>query len=346
MPTDIVTSKEIAKTSGNTASDGSGTEYRFLIDAQGHLQLDIITAPAEANSAAILAQLQDWDFTIGADFLANVPFGTPDNVNYYEMNIDALGHLQVDVLTDPVISHITDSIRIGDGTDLLELVDDGHGWAGDQSGIPIFVANAAGTQWRNLTCTVTSADGNNLTRGLHTIAGLHGFNGTNWDRLRSDPITNVLRIINAEHAEIHEQHHYFVSDIDTDIDIATPKYWLIRAPNSSVRVHFTWEMETQNASLIELFEAPAISNYGVALTEHNNDRNSANTSDLLSYRDPTVTGDGILIYHKRLVSDKKSGGFVKRSHEIILDQAGDYLFKITTDADDNEANIFMEYYEE
>lgn len=380
MPTNVITSKEIAKTSGNTDKTGAGTEYRLVVDANGYLQIDII---ASIPSAAILTQLADWDYGSGGGYQATVPFGTPNGLIFFEFNVDANGHLQVDVQTMP-----TTNVRImdGDGATLTDVIAagadnlsntlnqlivgsftygyDGVNWVRIRSvwdvneavdlddGYALQTVASLFARWddttvRPLQLLLAGADNiANTYNSLIVASQLYGFDGIAWDRLRSDPITNALRVINAEHAEIHEAHHYFVSDIDIDIDIATPKYWHVQAPDSAVRIHFTWEMETQNAALIEVFENPTLATNGAGMTEWNNDRNSGNTSNLNTYRDPNVTVDGTLIYSKRLVSDKKSGGFVKRSHEIILDQAASYLFKITTDADDNEANIFMEYYEE
>ncbi len=120
-----LTSKRLAQISGNTITDGSGNELRILVDAAGHIQIDVIGGATAANQALILAQLQDWDYTIGADYLANIPFGTPDGVNYFEFNVNANGDLAINItdavsgLQATVLAAVSDIAPDLDGLNLL-----------------------------------------------------------------------------------------------------------------------------------------------------------------------------------------------------------------------------------
>lgn len=82
--------------SGNTVKDGSGTERRILVDDDGHLQLDVLSAPTitETNSAAIKAALEimdDWDESNKA---AVVLYGF-DDPTYRRLKVNASGELSV-----------------------------------------------------------------------------------------------------------------------------------------------------------------------------------------------------------------------------------------------------------
>lgn len=156
-----------------------------------------------------------------------------------------------------------------------------------------------------------------------------------------------LVAIEIEHHKVHEEVFYFVSDIDTDVDTAPPKYWHIKTPDSSIRFHVKVNIETDTGGLVELFENPTTTDDGVALTPYNADRNSSNVSSVEFYRDPTVGADGTRLQVARIGAgrDKKLGGVARPGSEWILKQNEQYLIKITPDADNAEVTINIEGYE-
>lgn len=155
--------------------------------------------------------------------------------------------------------------------------------------------------------------------------------------------------IPSEHHKIHEGVHYTGVDYDSDVDIAAPKYWHIKAPASGV-IHLTWKIRASLNGLAELYEAPTTTADGTGVTPYNNDRNSANTSTLLFYKDPTVTVDGTLLDIDVIGSDGANpvgadGGDLERDLEWNLKQNTAYLIKFTAGTDDCRASIHLNYYE-
>ena len=150
-----------------------------------------------------------------------------------------------------------------------------------------------------------------------------------------------------EHMEIHEGEHFFVTDIDIDIDAAGPKYWRITTPNSNTVMHFTFRVVSKDAAVIQLYENPTIDAAGTGLTIYNNNRNSSDTSTATVFKDTTITGEGTLLISERLASgvNGRGGGILNRANEIILKANEDYNIKVTSDGDNNEATIVMQFYE-
>ena len=83
-----------------------------------------------------------------------------------------------------------------------------------------------------------------------------------------------LATIEIEHHKVHEGNFYTATNYDDDVDIASPKYWHIIAPNTTVRIHIKIAIATDTAGLIELYENPTTSANGTEITSYNNDRNS------------------------------------------------------------------------
>ena len=65
------------------------------------------------------------------------------------------------------------------------------------------------------------------------------------------------------------------------------------------------------------------------------------------FKDTTITGEGTLLISERLASgvNGRGGGILNRANEIILKANEDYNIKVTSDGDNNEATIVMQFYE-
>lgn len=155
-----------------------------------------------------------------------------------------------------------------------------------------------------------------------------------------------------QHHEVHEGKHYTVAVIDTDVDIAGPKYVRITAPNTDTRIHFMGVVSADAAALVELYEDPTILAAGTALAEHNNNRNSANVATAIALEDTTTqapNNDGTLLFAGRIggtgLAQTRFAGNVADREEWILKQGADYLVKVTVDADDTEVAIVLTWYE-
>lgn len=158
--------------------------------------------------------------------------------------------------------------------------------------------------------------------------------------------------ISLVHHEIHEGCHFTVAVVDTDVDIAGPKYVRITAPDTTKRIHFEAMVSADGAALVEFYEDPTLNAAGAALTEYNNDRNSANTATATMFEDSTTqapNNDGTLLFAFRVggtgVGQTRISGELSTRQEWILQQAKSYLTKVTVDADNTTVIIVYTWYE-
>jgi len=168
----------------------------------------------------------------------------------------------------------------------------------------------------------------------------------------TDSIENARVSIAFQHHEIHEGNHYTVAVVDTDVDIAGPKYVRITAPNTTKHIHLIGIVSASAACLVEFYENPTPLADGNALTEQNNDRNSANAATATTFEDTTTqapNNDGTLLFASRIggtgVAQTRFAGSAADREEWILKQGEDYLVKVTVDADNTEVAIVLTWYE-
>lgn len=159
-------------------------------------------------------------------------------------------------------------------------------------------------------------------------------------------LLNYLVFIDILHHKVHDGEVFIVSDIDTDVDTASPKYWHIKTP-AGIKFHMRINLETDTGGLVEFFEDPTTTGDGTALVAYNADRNAAKTTTVEFYYDPTVSNDGTRIQVARIGAgrDKKLGGIARAQVEWILKKNEQYLVKITPDANDAEVTMNLEGYE-
>lgn len=173
---------------------------------------------------------------------------------------------------------------------------------------------------------------------------------TEFDTIATEGSYGYLIQVPVEHHKIHEGSHYTTVDYDSDVDITGPKYWHIKAPDTTVVPHLVWRVKASLNGLVELFEAPTTTADGTALTSRNNDRNSSNTATTLFYYDPTVTGDGTRIDVDVIGSDGANpagadGGDMNRETEWLLKRNTSYLIKFTSGTDNCRVSLHMSHYE-
>ena len=168
-----------------------------------------------------------------------------------------------------------------------------------------------------------------------------------------DLTTHAITTIEYEHHEIHGGRGYSLSQSTaTDaLDIAAPLTVWIITPNSTRWAHMTWELSVSAMALFSIFEDDGnASNFdisgGDAGVAMNANRNSTNTSVLTLATGVTVTKaeTGALIYSEYLGGFKQSGT-ASRRHEMILKQNTEYLFRLTSIADNNEGSMNLDWYE-
>lgn len=164
-----------------------------------------------------------------------------------------------------------------------------------------------------------------------------------------DDVGGGVHVISNSHKEIHEGNHYFYHDTAT-VGSAGVKYYLFTAPDSATRIHFFHSVAFTAITTVELFEG--CDRTGTNLqTAFNNDRNSANTHDLIIHE--AVSGgstDGIKMQPFKggiaTGAAAKAGGEDREDEEIIFEQGVKYLLKITSGTNGNEISTKIHWYEE
>lgn len=155
--------------------------------------------------------------------------------------------------------------------------------------------------------------------------------------------------IDIVHHEVHKGNGYTYPFVDDDVDIATPKYILIRTPDTAEEQHLTISVGADGVAEAELFENPTVTLVGDARTPINRNRRSTNTSNILLYEDPTIGLDNTLLAHMDFGAAgqgmRKLTGEASTRDEFILDRNEDYVIKITVAADNTHVNIQPDWYE-
>ena len=155
--------------------------------------------------------------------------------------------------------------------------------------------------------------------------------------------------IDLFHHETHEGNSYTYPFVDTDVDIAAPKYILIRTPDTTEEQHLTVSVGADGIAEAEIFENPTVNVVGAARTPINRNRRSTNTSNILLYEDPTIGADGVRLAHidygGAAQGNRRITGEASIRDEFDLDRNEDYIIKITVLADDTHVNITPDWYE-
>ena len=121
-----------------------------------------------------------------------------------------------------------------------------------------------------------------------------------------------------------EEKLFFFTDSATK-NAAEVKYWHLITPASTLnQILFRVSLGVNLTSTLQLYETPTTTDNGTGLTEYNADRNSSVSTTVTTFKDPTVTGDGTLIYGTYAI-----GPYQTVSPWRILKNNTQYLIKVT-----------------
>ena len=155
--------------------------------------------------------------------------------------------------------------------------------------------------------------------------------------------------IDTFHHQTHEGNSYTYPFVDIDVDIAAPKYILLRTPDTLEEQHLTISVGADGVAEAELFENPTVNVVGAARTPINRNRRSTNASNVLMYEDPTIGLDNVQLAHMDFGAAgqgmRKLTGAASMRDEFILNRNEDYVIKVTVTADDTHVNIQPDWYE-
>lgn len=150
---------------------------------------------------------------------------------------------------------------------------------------------------------------------------------TEQDRLRADPATHILAVLESEHFHVHHGHSFRVATF-AEIAAGANYDWILTAPNTPVRVHMFFDVTVEAETEIEIRTGPSFTGGSPVLTVFNRDRNSSTVATLVLNTTATISIPGLPLWKGKLGSGKKSGGGSRPANEIILKQGEDYLFSM------------------
>ena len=179
-----------------------------------------------------------------------------------------------------------------------------------------------------------------------------------FDYAKIDNATNSLMFIDYEHHEVHSGSSYLVSVSDADLDTAEVLSVCFKTPNTTKWIHLTFALETSVKSTLSLNEGVTVTtNSGTSVTAINHNRNSSNTSGVIDYattpaagnvtKNGTITADGTVLLTGTTAGSRTDQIVSSLTHnqEFVLKQNTGYCISITSNADNNVADIRLDWYE-
>ena len=162
-----------------------------------------------------------------------------------------------------------------------------------------------------------------------------------------------LKTIDGPHHEIHEGDSYTLSQFTAlnDLDDDTPLTYRFITPQSSAkRMHLIIFADVSTSAVLELFEDnERIDQYnvagGVRVIPRNRNRITDDESVVTVRQGVVVTtaDPRCRLFGVRLGGFKQAGGTIRR--EWLLSNAKEYLIRLTSDADNNEGSLELDWYE-
>lgn len=162
-----------------------------------------------------------------------------------------------------------------------------------------------------------------------------------------DPTTGSLVGMDYAHQEIHAGDHFFITNYVTLANTNTLVFG-VTTPNTTKWSHMYWEILTTGQTLFQIYEAATYTG-GTPVTQFNNNRNSLTASTLSIVTAPSISVAGTIISAALVgiasTNQKALGGTASRDDEIILKQNTQYVFKFTSNSNDNNITYRAFWYE-
>ena len=152
-----------------------------------------------------------------------------------------------------------------------------------------------------------------------------------------DLTTNALKVIQYDHYEVHVGRSYAVY---FTVDLPASNYvdLQIVAPDTTRWAHFTPSIVGEGGLQAWIYEGVTINTAGTAITPHNKNRNSANTSDftfasivnttLANANADTVIEGATLLATLKAGAGRGIGGELEGRNEWNLKQNGTYSIRV------------------
>ena len=165
-----------------------------------------------------------------------------------------------------------------------------------------------------------------------------------------DPLNSGLATIEIEHFEIHEGHHFFVSEVQAILANTTINYVL---EVGAKPIHFVYSVIGNDAGISgTTYRGVTASSDGTLVAIHNNNEVSANTSTGVLRLNPVSfsTSGATLLRPFRAGTGgtpaTRTSGSVNRVSEVILKANTKYSLSVTNlSSSTNNVSIDMSWYE-
>lgn len=197
-----------------------------------------------------------------------------------------------------------------------------------------------------LNTNISVNTGKQLKVSQHTADGVEGalLQGTSIvaGRTGIDPLTGNVAVVEAEHLEIHRGNHRICADYSLAVAALAVVDLLIRPGDSYM--HLTFDIFASQGAIVEVYEGTIISALGTMKTTINNSRVGIPSVDQRVYEAPTVDTVGLKLF-SLLAGGARQAGIAERNHELILNPNTNYLFRITSRANNNDIDWGFSWYE-
>lgn len=171
-------------------------------------------------------------------------------------------------------------------------------------------------------------------------------------RVRIDPATSSLQVVDYDHHEIHSGSHFeIVGNVNLSVNNVLDIQ--ITTPNTDKWAHLSTVLSVESETNIYIYENVTINTAGTSVTPLNNNRNSVNTSGLTfatitntsvanANADTAVAGATQLA--NLIIGAGKDAGSDSRGREIILKQNEDYSIRFIANSA-GYVNYNLQWYE-
>lgn len=171
-------------------------------------------------------------------------------------------------------------------------------------------------------------------RGTEYVSGISGV----------DAITEAQYTLDYVHHEAHAGSYYGYCE-NVNLGNAAVRDILISVPDTNRWPHLLWKVRSSGEANLTIYEGATTSNDGTGVTEINHNRNSTNTSLTQIFFTPTLTATGAVICLEHFGAGQNAGGESRGEQELILKQNTKYLFRIVSEAADNDISTMFGWYE-
>ena len=159
---------------------------------------------------------------------------------------------------------------------------------------------------------------------------------------------NILVVMNSPHAKIHDGDDYEAHINSPTLGDGGTVEMYFKPPDTAERFHIVVAFGGELGGIAEVRRSATVSLSGTVVSIFNSDHNSENTTEVTVRSSPTLTGSGTQIQHFHV-----GGGFQGRDpgesgsrREFIAKQGTIYIFRYTSIAASNEAEIEVGFYKE